>query len=155
MARSKILLVFVTLLSLVLVGTVIVLSTVVKYFGIDQRDVVTEAEMRLFEGLSVAQSKLLLDQQGGAAAIDDERLASASGQSLDDLGILNDGIAANAAPVNDESPSSDVPRPVIDGDLADKYLPRIPKIIHQTWKSDVLPERWEHVRRGCLDLHPE
>jgi mannosyltransferase OCH1-like enzyme len=33
--------------------------------------------------------------------------------------------------------------------------PRIPRIIHQTWKTDVLPERWEAVRQGCVDLHPD
>ncbi|KAK9900441.1 glycosyltransferase family 32 protein [Cystobasidium minutum MCA 4210] len=32
---------------------------------------------------------------------------------------------------------------------------KIPRIIHQTWKSDILPERWEKVRNECLQLLPD
>lgn len=31
---------------------------------------------------------------------------------------------------------------------------RIPRIIHQTWKSDVIPEKWVAVRQSCEVLHP-
>ncbi|KAG8831695.1 hypothetical protein FRC17_002726 [Serendipita sp. 399] len=29
---------------------------------------------------------------------------------------------------------------------------KIPRIIHQTWKTDVLPDRWRIVAQGCRDL---
>lgn len=32
---------------------------------------------------------------------------------------------------------------------------KIPKIIHQTWKTEVLPERWVPVRDECIKMHPD
>ncbi|KAH8830448.1 MIPC synthase [Flagelloscypha sp. PMI_526] len=32
---------------------------------------------------------------------------------------------------------------------------RIPRILHQTWKTDVLPERWQPVSQTCKDLMPD
>lgn len=32
---------------------------------------------------------------------------------------------------------------------------KIPRIIHQTWKTDVLPDRWRIVAQGCKDLMPD
>ena len=32
---------------------------------------------------------------------------------------------------------------------------RIPKIIHQTWKSETLPEKWIPVSEGCRTLMPD
>ena len=32
---------------------------------------------------------------------------------------------------------------------------RIPRIIHQTWKTDVLPEKWQPVSKTCRDLMPD
>jgi inositol phosphorylceramide mannosyltransferase catalytic subunit len=32
---------------------------------------------------------------------------------------------------------------------------KIPRIVHQTWKTDVLPERWQVVRQKCMEMHPE
>ena len=32
---------------------------------------------------------------------------------------------------------------------------RIPRIIHQTWKSETLPERWQNVSDGCRQLMPD
>lgn len=32
---------------------------------------------------------------------------------------------------------------------------KIPRIIHQTWKSEVLPEKWETVRNECMAMLPD
>ncbi|KZV76137.1 glycosyltransferase family 32 protein [Peniophora sp. CONT] len=32
---------------------------------------------------------------------------------------------------------------------------RIPRIIHQTWKTETLPERWQNVSDGCRQLMPD
>jgi mannosyltransferase OCH1-like enzyme len=32
---------------------------------------------------------------------------------------------------------------------------RIPRIIHQTWKSETLPERWQVVSEGCRSMMPD
>lgn len=31
----------------------------------------------------------------------------------------------------------------------------IPKIIHQTYKNETIPEVWEDAQRSCIDLHPD
>lgn len=31
----------------------------------------------------------------------------------------------------------------------------IPRIIHQTWKTEVLPERWTNVSQSCKDYNPD
>lgn len=32
---------------------------------------------------------------------------------------------------------------------------RIPKIIHQTWKNETIPEAWAIAQYSCIDLHPD
>jgi len=31
----------------------------------------------------------------------------------------------------------------------------IPKIIHQTWKNETVPEMWAIAQYSCRDLHPD
>jgi len=31
----------------------------------------------------------------------------------------------------------------------------IPKIIHQTYVNDTIPEHWREPQKSCLDLHPD
>src|SRR5579859_752925 len=31
----------------------------------------------------------------------------------------------------------------------------IPKIIHQTWKNETIPEAWSIAQYSCRDLHPD
>ncbi|EPY51215.1 mannosyltransferase [Schizosaccharomyces cryophilus OY26] len=35
------------------------------------------------------------------------------------------------------------------------HEPLIPKIIHQTWKTDTVPEKWKAAQESCLALHPD
>jgi mannosyltransferase OCH1-like enzyme len=32
---------------------------------------------------------------------------------------------------------------------------RIPRIIHQTWKSETLPVRWQNASQGCREMMPD
>jgi mannosyltransferase OCH1-like enzyme len=32
---------------------------------------------------------------------------------------------------------------------------RIPRILHQTWKTETLPVRWRGLSQGCRDMHPD
>lgn len=32
---------------------------------------------------------------------------------------------------------------------------RVPRIIHQTWKSETLPDKWKNVSEGCRALMPD
>ncbi len=31
----------------------------------------------------------------------------------------------------------------------------VPAIIHQTWKSKDIPEKWQKAQKSCIDLHPD
>jgi len=31
----------------------------------------------------------------------------------------------------------------------------IPKIFHQTWKNETVPETWSIAQYSCIDLHPD
>ena len=31
----------------------------------------------------------------------------------------------------------------------------VPKIIHQTWKTETLPLRWQNLSQGCRDIMPD
>lgn len=182
--------VLVGLIALVLVGTVVVLSTVVQYFGVDKRDVIQDYEMALVERLaSAARSSLPGDANPQTPLVGDRTDRLADDESLqpgreptaqaanavvevtpgDDVnaGSVNefldrlqergwiadssppaatlDATAAAAAPLADEAAAGDDSTP----------QPRIPKLIHATWKTDILPERWEKVRQGCIELHPD
>ena len=78
------------LLATVLVGTVVVLSSISYYLSIDNAAYITEDEVNL---------------------------------------VLND---------------------------SQHTLPeRIPRIIHQTWKSETLPAKWADVSQGCRDMMPD
>jgi inositol phosphorylceramide mannosyltransferase catalytic subunit len=32
---------------------------------------------------------------------------------------------------------------------------RIPRILHQTWKSETLPTRWKGISQACRDMMPD
>lgn len=32
---------------------------------------------------------------------------------------------------------------------------RIPRIIHQTWKTEILPDRWKDISQECRDMMPD
>ena len=34
-------------------------------------------------------------------------------------------------------------------------IERIPRIIHQTWKSETLPTRWKDISQHCRDIMPD
>lgn len=150
----KALCVFLTLLALFLVGTVVVLSTVVSYFGVDWRDVITEPEMKLYERLALQASRATPPSAGmqevvarPAAAEQPEKgewvPTAEEGQDQDTVVDEYVGELVQRGLLNSSVPSASTPKP------------RIPKIIHQTWKTDTLPERWDNVRKQCIEMHPD
>ena len=136
MTRSQLCLAL-SALTVFLLGTVVVLSTVVAYFGVDLRDVITEAEMRRYEGFATHAAPA--------------RAANEQNRPPSDT----------AAPVGAQPPRvEDYAIPERADQLRKRQLDpvplqRIPKIVHQTWKVDELPDKWEHVREQCMALHPD
>jgi mannosyltransferase OCH1-like enzyme len=47
--------------------------------------------------------------------------------------------------------SSEIPAP--GSELIGKGPQYIPRIIHQTWANDSIPEKWRKAQKSCLDLH--
>lgn len=90
MSRRRTVYVLLCLLATVLVGTVVVLSSISYYLSIDNLAYITEEEVNL---------------------------------------VLNDT-------------QHTIPE-------------RIPRIIHQTWKTETLPAKWANVSQGCRDMMPD
>ena len=53
----------------------------------------------------------------------------------------------------DEIHFGELPSP--NSSLIEQRRQIIPKIIHQTYKNETIPERWVNVRQSCLDLHAD
>lgn len=95
MFRRRTVYILLSLLAAVLVGTVIVLSTVSYYLHIDPGAYLTELDV---------------------------------------------------APFNDTVPWNATEHGKVD---------KIPRIIHQTWKSETLPSKWTNISQGCRDMNPD
>ena len=136
MTRSQ-LCIALSALTVFLLGTVVVLSTVVAYFGVDLRDVITEREMRQYERFATQAAP-------ARAALEENRIPSdtAAPVQSDSLRTEEYGIPARGDQLRKR-------------ELDQAPVQRIPKIVHQTWKVDELPDKWEHVREQCMALHPD
>lgn len=38
---------------------------------------------------------------------------------------------------------------------AHNKVERIPRILHQTWKTETLPDRWKDISKQCRDMMPD
>ncbi|KAK9453399.1 nucleotide-diphospho-sugar transferase [Dipodascopsis uninucleata] len=69
--------------------------------------------------------------------------------TFDYITLLFDPVSDNAIPfevptINKETGKSQTRRPQI-----------IPKIIHQTWKNETIPEKWKGTQESCISKHPD
>lgn len=48
---------------------------------------------------------------------------------------------------------SDLPSP--NSSLIEQHPQVIPKIIHQTYKNETIPEVWADAQQSCIGLHPD
>ncbi|BEJ10863.1 hypothetical protein CspHIS471_0102850 [Cutaneotrichosporon sp. HIS471] len=170
------------LIFLVLVGTVIVLSTVKAYFGVDPSVFLTEDDVpwRPEDAIMPLRDPAPVDASTESSISNTER--------DDDFGTILDGNVAdaddatNAPPAStDTSASEDSEDWGLDGKGTGGYWMRkgwdgkvqdthswerlynvttregekIPRIIHQTWKSDVLPDKWRKSFRECREGMPD
>lgn len=66
-------------------------------------------------------------------------------QTFDLITLLNDDSFSDALLDGDLNPPNGVlEKPAI-----------IPKIIHQTYKTEKIPDVWKHGQQACIDLHPD
>lgn len=45
--------------------------------------------------------------------------------------------------------------PLLNSSLVEQRPQIIPKIIHQTYKDEVIPDVWLDAQQSCIDLHPD
>lgn len=45
--------------------------------------------------------------------------------------------------------------PSTNSSLIEQHPQLIPKIIHQTYKNETIPEVWVDAQQSCIDLHPD
>lgn len=64
------------------------------------------------------------------------------------ISLLFDDVSRDAIR-HDEIPSVDAPPRTYQRPLL------IPKIIHQTYINDSIPEVWRNAQQSCIDLHPD
>jgi mannosyltransferase OCH1-like enzyme len=114
MARRRTLWISITLLGLVLLGTVIVLSTFSYYLAINDPAYLSELELEH---------------------------SATYGDWVHKLQSENDSPAHHS--------------PDASHHKSDATAERIPRILHQTWKSETLPDRWKGLAQGCRDMHPD
>lgn len=43
--------------------------------------------------------------------------------------------------------------PALDTKWDESRPSYIPKIIHQTWQNESIPEKWQAAQQSCIDLH--
>lgn len=115
------------LLGAVVLGTFIVLSTVKHYFGTHDVDFITLDEVQRFQAALVPGS----DGQTAAPA--------------------SSGFPEAALPFDASLSQQQLLEEALNGVRREK----VPRIIHQTWKTDSLPERWHEVRQACMELLPD
>jgi hypothetical protein len=136
---TRVLKVILSFVATILVGTLLVLSTVVVHFGVDQNDVITEAEMGSFER-AVVYDQSLIQQANYFSVISDPTTINSTGIPVQET----DGRELHQDRRDDQQDS--------DNAILRR---RIPKIIHQTWKVAEIPQKWQAYRDECQVLHPD
>ena len=136
--------IFLVLLTLFLLGTVVVLSTAVAYFGVDQADLITAEEMSCHEQLASMAAQL----------------AAARQEAVSPLGIVDNNYSGSAmyeALITRAGVADDVRELEANPSVVEEDQPRqrVPKIVHQTWMSETLPSIYQESRVACQVLHPD
>ncbi|BGP52649.1 hypothetical protein JCM8202v2_000205 [Rhodotorula sphaerocarpa] len=163
---KKVITVLVGLIALILIGTVVVLSTVVQYFGVDKRDVIQDYEMLMAERLVNATHEVPVEDVppwqeppvGDRTDVGEDSQRAAAFQPVGGDITVTEGDDLNDGSVNEfldrlqergwiaETPAAAEGAVAANGAVEQPYddmkmQQRIPKIIHATWKTDIVPER--------------
>lgn len=147
--RSRIIIALLVILGLFLLGTIIVLSTVKAYFGIPTWAEITEAEIGGWD----PSSRIPEFQKEGQQHMNGTRKTVwEDGIEWSEQGKGSGAYWMRADWDGQVNRTDDWRRleavQVRDGE-------RIPRLIHQTWKSDVLPPKWRDVWRECREGMPD
>ncbi len=155
------------LLTLVLLGTVAVVGTYFSYFRIDKHAMIYPEELELLQRIrSTPAGAAPAEDAAGSAPAERPAQVTAGVEQGDEeekelyyLAHVASGPSLSTAPqARLEGAGEAAQEQAADASRikAMKARPgeKIPRIIHQTWKTDVLPEKWETVRKECQEMHP-
>lgn len=142
------------LLGLFLAGTIVVLTTANAYFSIDSSAYILPQELGTWQEIQSGASPDGPD--GWPARI--PWLAKITQHATSSESASN-ATTAHPAPVMDPNHMIARPQPWRDN-TPKKWDPtnpkeKIPRIIHQTWKDEHLPPRWQAIRDECAAMHPD
>ncbi len=133
-SRRRTLQVVLSLLALILLGTVVVLSTISFYLKIDTAAYLTEEEV----GASENDWTWNATDEGKVERIPrilHLKIDTAAYLTEEEVGASENDWTWNAT---DEG-----------------KVERIPRILHQTWKTETLPDRWKDISQECRDMMPD
>lgn len=142
------------LLGLFLTGTIVVLTAANAYFSIDSSAYILPEELGSWQEIQSGASPDGPD--GWAARI--PWLAKITNHASSTTSASN---ATTSHPPSLADPNDMVARPQPWRDNTPKpWDPthpkeKIPRIIHQTWKDEHLPPRWQAIRDECAAMHPD
>lgn len=141
------------LLGLFLAGTIVVLTTANAYFSIDTSAYILPEELGTWEQIQSGASPDGPD--GWAARIpwlnklthhSSSTAASNATASRPSSVVDPNDMVAHPQPWRDNTPKKWDPANPTE---------KIPRIIHQTWKDEHLPPRWQAIRDECAAMHPD
>lgn len=150
--RSRLTTVVLILVSLFLIGTVIVLSTAKAYFSIDKSAYILSEELGTWQQIKWGGANGDSLPAGWATRYPWlYQMLRSKGQQGSNSGVVeeNQDIAGGLSSASSSSSTQQ---------LADASLSppeKVPRIIHQTWKSEQLPPKWQAIREECMAMHPD
>lgn len=164
--RSRLTTTLIVLLALFLLGTLTVLSTAKAYFSIDRSAYILPEELGSWDEIRWgADNDLpigwasrypwlwnLIHRQKSAASPSSLAQNGALDSQVEAAALAEAAAAAAASGSGSLPPLRDnSPRPPDPNSPPEK----VPRIIHQTWKHESLPPKWQAVRQECAEMHPD
>jgi mannosyltransferase OCH1-like enzyme len=139
------------LLGLFLAGTIVVLTTANAYFSIDSSAYILPEELGTWQQIQSGDSPDGPDSWAARIPWLAKLTQSSSATSSPPTNTHNNTIDPNDPVARPQPWRDNTPKPWDAANPAEK----IPRIIHQTWKDQHLPPRWQAIRDECEKMHPD
>ncbi|GAC76454.1 hypothetical protein PANT_22d00035 [Moesziomyces antarcticus T-34] len=139
------------LLGLFLAGTIVVLTTANAYFSIDSSAYILPEELGTWQQIQSGDSPDGPDSWAARIPWLAKLTQSSSAASSPPTNTHNNTIDPNDPIARPQPWRDNTPKPWDAANPAEK----IPRIIHQTWKDQHLPPRWQAIRDECEKMHPD
>lgn len=72
------------------------------------------------------------------------------------LGVILNSVSTLITLLFEDCSADAIPAFEVNSTAVNETRPSfIPKIIHQTWLNESIPEQWQGAQKSCIDLHPD